>query len=75
MTEQTLVRRHAYPGPVDLPTIGPATLEAMATGGATALAVEGGKVLIVDREATVRFADKAGITIVSSDLSSSGGHA
>jgi len=59
----------------DIPTIGPATLEAMATGGATALAVEGGKVLIVDREATVRFADKAGITIVSSDLSSSGGHA
>jgi DUF1009 family protein len=47
----------------------------MATGGATALAVEGGKVLIVDREATVRFADKVGITIVSSDLSSSGGRA
>jgi DUF1009 family protein len=47
----------------------------MAAGGATALAVEEGKVLIVDREATVRIAEGAGITIVSSDLVSSGGHA
>jgi UDP-2,3-diacylglucosamine hydrolase len=51
----------------DIPTIGPATLEVMAAGGATALAVEEGKVLIVDREATVRLAERAGITIVSSD--------
>ena len=59
----------------DIPTIGPATLEAMVAGGATALAVEEGKVLIVDREATVRIAEGVGITIVSSDLVSSGGHA
>lgn len=58
----------------DIPTIGPATLEAMAAGGATALAVEQGKVLIVDREATVRMAERTGITIVSSDLVSSDGH-
>jgi DUF1009 family protein len=59
----------------DIPTIGPATLEAMAAGGATALAVEEGRVLIVDREATVRIAERSDITIVSSDLVSSGGHA
>jgi len=57
----------------DIPTIGPATLEAMAAGGATALAVEKGKVLIVDREATVRIAEGAGITIVSSDPASGDG--
>ncbi len=51
----------------DIPTIGAATLEAMAAGGATALAVEQGKVLIVDREATVHIAARAGITIVSAD--------
>jgi DUF1009 family protein len=47
----------------------------MAAGGATALAVEEGRVLIVDREATVRIAERSDITIVSSDLVSSGGHA
>jgi hypothetical protein len=51
----------------DVPTIGLATLDTMAAGGATALAVEQGKVLIVDREATVQMAARAGITIVSSD--------
>jgi DUF1009 family protein len=51
----------------DIPTIGPATLEVMVAGGATALAVEKGKVLIVDRETTVRIAEQSGIAIVSSD--------
>jgi DUF1009 family protein len=45
----------------------------MAAGGATALAVEQGKVLIVDREATVRIAERTGVTIVSSDLVSGDG--
>jgi DUF1009 family protein len=37
----------------------------MAEGGATALAVDGGKVLFVEREESVRIADRAGITVVS----------
>ena len=49
----------------DIPTVGPATLEAMADGGATALAVDGGKVLLVDREEAVQAADRAGIALVS----------
>jgi len=49
----------------DIPTIGPATIAAMADGGATALAVDGGKVLLVDREEAVRTADRAGIAMVS----------
>jgi len=51
----------------DIPTVGPATIEVMAAGGATALAVDKGRVLIVDREVTVRIAERANITIVSSD--------
>jgi UDP-2,3-diacylglucosamine hydrolase len=49
----------------DIPTVGPATIAAMADGGATALAVDGGKVLLVDREEAVRAANAAGIAVVS----------
>ncbi len=49
----------------DIPTVGPTTVAAMADGGATALAVDGDKVLLVDREAAVRAADRAGIAMVS----------
>ena len=49
----------------DIPTVGPATLAAMAEGGATALAVDAGKVLLVEREEAVRIADRAGIAVVS----------
>jgi hypothetical protein len=51
----------------DTPAIGPATIETMAEGGATALAVEAGRVLLVDREELVRRADRAGIAVVSVD--------
>jgi UDP-2,3-diacylglucosamine hydrolase len=49
----------------DIPTVGPATIATMADGGATALAVDGGKVLLVDREEAVRAANAAGIAVVS----------
>jgi len=49
----------------DIPTVGPATIAAMADGGATALAVDRGKVLLVDREDAVRAANAAGIAVVS----------
>lgn len=48
----------------DIPTVGPATLEAMAAGGATVLAVDGGKVLLVDRDHAVRIAEQAGIAVM-----------
>jgi DUF1009 family protein len=51
----------------DVPTIGPATLEVMAEGEASVLAVEGGKLLLVDREEVIRRADAAGIAVVSVD--------
>jgi UDP-2,3-diacylglucosamine hydrolase len=51
----------------DTPAIGPDTLETAAAGGVTAVAVEAGRVLIVETEATIRTADAAGIALVSAD--------
>ena len=51
----------------DTPGIGPETLEAAAAGGASALAIQAGCVLILEREATIRCADKAGMALVSVD--------
>nr|WP_321514210.1 UDP-2,3-diacylglucosamine diphosphatase LpxI [uncultured Pseudodesulfovibrio sp.] len=49
---------------VDLPSLGMDTLKIMAEGKATCLGIEAGKSLFFDREATLDFADKAGISIV-----------
>lgn len=49
----------------DVPTVGKHTLEVMAEVGATALAIEADKTLLVDRAGTVAFADEKGITIVA----------
>jgi UDP-2,3-diacylglucosamine hydrolase len=51
----------------DTPAIGPDTLEAAAAGGATAIAVHAGRVLVLEPEATIRRADAAGIALVSAD--------
>lgn len=49
----------------DTPAIGPETMDAVAAGGATVLAVEADRVLCLDREAMGRRADAAGIALVS----------
>lgn len=49
----------------DVPTVGMRTVEVMAEVGATALAIESDKTLLVDRENTVAYADAKGITIVA----------
>ena len=49
----------------DVPAVGLATLEAMATGGATALAVARGRTLLVDGDAVMRRAEDAGIAVVT----------
>ncbi len=49
----------------DVPTVGYQTVEQMARFGATALAIEAGKTLLVDREQMVSFADAHGISIVA----------
>lgn len=49
----------------DVPTVGYRTVEIMAGVGATALAIEAGKTLLVDRMQMVSFADANGISIVA----------
>jgi UDP-2,3-diacylglucosamine hydrolase len=49
----------------DVPTIGLATVEAMAAGGATALAVARGRTLVVDGHAVARRAEAAGVAVVT----------
>lgn len=49
----------------DVPTVGKKTVEVMAEVGATALAIEADKTLMVDREGTVSFANEKGIAIIA----------
>ena len=49
----------------DVPVIGVATIETMKAAGATCLAIDAGRTLLFDREATVRAADDAGIAVTA----------
>ena len=51
----------------DIPSIGASTLEELVAGRASALAVEAGRVLVVDRDEVVRVAERAGIAVVGLD--------
>lgn len=51
----------------DVPTIGPATLEAMRQAGARVLAVEAGATIILDEAETVAAANRLGVTLVALD--------
>jgi DUF1009 family protein len=48
----------------DLPAVGPATIETMESVKATALALEAGRSILLDRDETLRHAERAGIAIV-----------
>ena len=50
---------------LDPPVIGPDTIRVMARAGVSALAVDAGKVLIIDRDETVRLADQAGLALLA----------
>lgn len=49
---------------VDLPTIGPATIDAIAKAGFSGIAVEAGGVLILDRKAVALKADALGVFVL-----------
>jgi len=49
----------------DVPVIGPRTIQTMARVKAACLAIEAGKTLIIDREKTVSFANKAKICLLA----------
>ncbi len=49
----------------DLPAIGVMTIQSMEQGKASCLAVEAGKTVMIEREAIIRNADRAGIAVVA----------
>jgi DUF1009 family protein len=51
----------------DVPTVGPETLRAIAAGGGSALAVEAGRTLVLDRAELAREAARSGIAVVGVD--------
>ncbi|HET9088144.1 MAG TPA: UDP-2,3-diacylglucosamine diphosphatase LpxI [Acidobacteriaceae bacterium] len=54
----------------DVPVIGIGTVAAMQQAGATCLSIEAGRTLLFDRAAVIEAADRAGIAIVSTSVSS-----
>jgi DUF1009 family protein len=50
---------------LDMPTVGPKTLQVMRQGRATVLAIEAGKTLVVGAESFPSVADAAGISVVA----------
>jgi DUF1009 family protein len=50
-----------------MPTVGPKTVERVAAAGLAGIAVETGRVMIVDRDEAVRVADQAGLFIVGEE--------
>ena len=48
----------------DVPTVGPATIEQMHAAGGRCLAVEAGKVILVDKSQLLALADRHGIAVV-----------
>ncbi|HYO80180.1 MAG TPA: UDP-2,3-diacylglucosamine diphosphatase LpxI, partial [Bryobacteraceae bacterium] len=54
-------RRHMQ---FDVPVAGPGTIHAMARTGTTALAVDAGRTLLLDKSEMLSLAEAAGITIV-----------
>lgn len=59
------VSKPAQDNRFDVPTVGYHTVEQMAKVGATALAIEAGKTLLVERKQMISFADANGIAIVA----------
>ena len=63
---KAVARAHDYR--FDMPSIGPETVAAAAAGGAAVVATEADRVLILERETTIRAADAAGIALVGAGV-------
>ncbi|MDM8167827.1 UDP-2,3-diacylglucosamine diphosphatase LpxI [Roseovarius sp.] len=53
---------------IDMPTIGPRTIDAVAVAGLAGLVIEAGKVMILDRDTTLQAARDKGIFLVATEL-------
>ena len=55
----------------DVPTVGPATIEALAAAGAGCLALDAGRVILLDKEQLLQAADAAGIAVIGVETGTS----
>lgn len=62
------VRKPGQEQRADLPTIGAATVEAAWRAGLRGIAVEAGGALVLDREALIEAADRAGLFVIGVDV-------
>lgn len=53
---------------IDMPTIGPGTIRAVADAGLAGLVIEAGKVMILDRKNTLQAVEETGIFLISTVL-------
>lgn len=53
---------------IDMPTIGPGTIRAVADANLAGLVIEAGKVMVVDRKKTLRVVEETGIFLISKVL-------
>jgi DUF1009 family protein len=49
---------------LDLPVVGPTTISTLIKAGASALAVEAGKTIVVDKEEVIQAADQDGLCLI-----------
>ncbi len=63
-------RRHLL---FDVPVIGPQTIDVMQETGTTALAIDAGRTLLIDRNELLERANRASIAIVASDVGQNSG--
>ena len=52
----------------DVPVVGPQTIDVMRETGATALAIDAGRTLLLDRDDLLARANAAGVTVVAAPL-------
>ncbi len=57
----------------DVPVVGPRTIQTMKETGTTALAMDAGRTLLLDRQELLAAADQAGITIVAEKVTAANG--
>lgn len=57
---------------IDMPTIGPGTVERAVSARLAGIGIEAGRVIVVDRETTLRMADEAGLFIVARSAAAEG---
>lgn len=60
--------KHGQERRVDLPSIGPATIEAVVTAGLRGIAIEAGGALVFQPDEVIRSADAAGVFVVAIEL-------